>query len=112
MASSDEGYFALELRRGETRPIPIVHRPKDKTLPPYNITGKPVEMRIQPQGAAEIVYNSAPNISITNGVGGELTLAIPGATVTAYAFEHADYVIMLDGKRLLHGPLDIKGLYE
>lgn len=102
----------MELRRGETRSTPFTYRPRDKALPPYVITGKPIEMRIKADGLAEIVYNAAPDIAITNGPGGVFTVGILGATVTAYSFDHADYVIMLDGKRLLHGPLDIKGLYE
>lgn len=111
MANQDVNFYALTLRRGETRPVVFVYRPRDKSLPPYNISGKTAELRIKPQGAAEIVYSS-PEISITNGVGGEITINIPGATVTAYDFQNAPYTVLLDGKRLFYGELTIKSLYE
>lgn len=111
MAEQEPGYLPITLRRGETRPIPLTYGPRDPTLPRYNLTGQPVEMRIQPDDAAEIVI-AGPNVAVTNGPAGEITIAIPAATVTAFAFNNADYVLMLNARRLLHGPLTIKGIYE
>lgn len=111
MANDEKTYFDMTLRRGEARPIVFVYRPRNKSLPPYNLTGKVVQMRIKPPGEAEIIYN-APIISITNGAGGEITISIPEATVNAYAFQNAPYAVLLDGKRLFPGTLTIKSLYE
>lgn len=111
MATEDPSNHPITLRRGETRPIPLVYRPRDLTLVPYNLTGKTVAMRIKPHGETEIVYGS-PEISITDAVGGEITINISGATVTAYDFLNAPYVILLDGKRLIFGTLTIKSLYD
>lgn len=105
-------YHDLTLRRGETRPIPFTYRPIDKSLPPYVITGQPVAMKISPQGSAEIVYTAAPEISITNGAAGEITIAIPGSVVDAFDFQNAMYAILLNGKRLFYGTLTVKSLYE
>lgn len=112
MGANGGAYFELQLFRGDVRPRPFVYRPKDRSLPPYNLTGKTITLKIQPQGQSEIIYSAAPEIAITNAAAGEFTIAIPAATVTGYQFQNAAYVILLDGKRLLHGPLTVKGLYE
>lgn len=111
MANDDKNYLAMTLRRGETKPQVFTYRPRDKSLPPFNLSGKTVEMRIKPNDGNEIVYGS-PQISITNAAGGEITRNIPGAAVTAYDFQNAPYTILLDGKRLFYGTLTIKSLYE
>lgn len=112
MATENPNYHGLTLRRGETRAIPFTYRPRDKTLPPFVITGQPVELRIQPKGAAEIVKNSAPHISVTDGPNGVITIAYPGAEITAFDFQNAKYAVLLNGERLFYGDLTIKDLYE
>jgi hypothetical protein len=32
--------------------------------------------------------------------------------ITAYQFQNASFVILLNGKRLIYGPLTVKSLYE
>lgn len=112
MAKAEPSYYALTLLREDSESIPLTYRPRDKTLPPYVITGQPVEMRIKPKGAAEIVYNSAPNIAVTDGANGEITIAIPSATKAAYTFQNASYAVLLNGKRLFYGDLTLKSIYE
>lgn len=113
MPKDEPGYKALTFRRGETRAVPFTYGPRDKTLPRYDLTGKSVSMRIQPDGAAEIVYTDVnPGCYISNTVGGEITINPTGAMVTAYDFLNAPYVVLLDGKRIMRGELTIKSLYE
>lgn len=112
MAKDDPSYYALTLRRGETRSIPLIFGPRDLSLPRYVITGQSIELRIQPKGAAEITKNSAPHIAVTDGPNGVATIAYPGAEVTAFAFQNAQFVILLNGERWIKGDLTIKDLYE
>lgn len=111
MAIDENNYHPLKLRRGETRTIPFTYRPIDKSLPPYDLTNGVVEMKIQPAGAAEIVFGS-PQIQITDAAAGKIAIAIPGATITAFEFQTAPYAVLLNGKRLFYGDLTIKSLYE
>lgn len=111
MAKQQTGYYDIELVREETRPIVFDYGPVDLTLPRFNITGQPIAMRIKPLGASEIVYGS-PEISITDGPNGEFTVNIPSATVNAYTFQNAAYVILLNSKRLIYGSVTIRSLYE
>lgn len=111
MAINENSYHPLTFRREETRPMLFVFRPRDKSLPPFNLSGKTIQLRIKPHGESEIIFNS-PEISITNAVGGEFTIAIPGATVTAWTFQTAPYAILLDGKRILYGDITVKSVYE
>jgi hypothetical protein len=112
MAKEDPSYYALTLRRGETKSIPLTFGPRDKSLPRYVITGQPVELRIKPKGEAEIVKNSAPHISVTDGPNGVATLAYPGSEVAAFTFQNAQFAILLNGERWIYGDLTIKDLYE
>lgn len=102
----------ITLIRSETRPRKFIYRPRDRTLSPYDLSGKAFVMRIKAKGLTEIVYNAAPEISVTDAVNGEFTIDIPGATVEAYTFQNAPYSITIDGKRLLYGTLTIQSLYE
>lgn len=112
MAKDQPNYLAITLRRGETETIVLEYGPEDLTQDRYNLTGKSVEMRIKPDGQDEIVFDASPEISITDATGGEITVAIPGATVDAWEFQNAKYVILLDGSQLIVGDLTIVGLYE
>ncbi|MBK8810711.1 MAG: hypothetical protein IPN69_08260 [Acidobacteria bacterium] len=107
-----QNYLAITLRRGETEAIVLEYGPEDLTQSRYDLTGKSVEMRIKPDGQDEIVFESAPEIEITDEAGGEITVAIPGATIDAWEFQNAKYVILLDGSQLIVGDLTIVSLYE
>lgn len=112
MAKEDPEYHPIVLRRGETKSVSYTYRPRDKTLPPHNITGKVAMMKIKAKGIPEITY-VAPYVMVTDGPNGVITRALPGADVTAFAFQNADYAMLLDGERLFYGDLTIVGsIYE
>lgn len=111
---TDEGAnHPLTFVRGETRDYVFIYGPRDLTLPRFNITGQSVSIKIKPHGQSEIVYTDVdPGIRISNGAAGEITLNPTGAMKTAYQFQNAPYVILLNGKRWLYGTVTMKSLYE
>lgn len=111
MAKGRSTDFPLTFYRGETRPKKFVYRPRNRSLPPINLNGFTVGMKIKPQGQTEIVFGS-PEVAITNAAGGEITIAIPHATVTAWQFQNARYVVLLNGIRWLAGTVTVKFFYE
>lgn len=111
---ADEGTsHPLIFIRGEERDYLFIYGPRDLTLPRFIITGQSVSMKIKPHGASEIVYTDVnPGIRVSNGAVGEITVNPTGAMKTAYEFQNAPYVILLNGKRLFYGTVTVRPLYE
>lgn len=107
----ESGYREIVLRRGEDRSIKFIYRPRDRSLPPFDISGQTVVLKVKAKGAAEQTFGS-PEVAITNGPGGEITLNGTGSTLTTLQFQSADYAILLNGKRLVYGSLTLTSLYE
>lgn len=103
----------LVLVRGEDRPYVFVYRPRDRSLAPFVITGQSVTMQIIVAGEIVHTYTDLnPGCYISNGAIGEITVNPSAAMKNAYAFQNARYVITLNGKRFLYGPMTVKYLYE
>lgn len=112
MAKDEPSYYALTLRRGESKSRPFTWGPRDKSLPRYNLTGKSIEMRIKPKTGSEIVYNTNPGCYLSDAANGQFTINPTGAMVTAYDFQNASYAVLVDGERIMYGDLTVTGLYE
>lgn len=113
MAKDSPNYYALTLRRGESKSRPFIWGPRDKSLPRYNLTGKAVEMRIKPKGGTEIVYAAVnPGCYLSDAANGQFTINPTGAMVAAYTFQNAEYAVLIDGERVMYGDVTITGLYD
>ena len=54
----ESGYREIVLRRGEDRSIKFIYRPRDRSLPPFDISGQTVVLKVKAKGAAEQTFGS------------------------------------------------------
>ena len=113
MATDEGGELDLVMRRGVDEDRTWIYRPRNRDLPPFDISGQSVSLRIQPHEAEEIVIPDAkPGIPGRDDAGGAVTSNSRGSTKHDWSWQHAPYVIILDGKLFLRGTITLKHLYE
>ena len=100
-------------RRGVNNDIVYIYRPRDKALPPHDITGKVVSLRIQPDGQDEIVLTDEnPGVYVSDGPAGKIHNNVTAAMKNDWSWQNAPYGITLDGKMFLRGTITLKNFYE
>ena len=113
MATDEGGELDLVMRRGVDEDRTGIYTPRNRTLPPFDISGQSVSLKIQPHGEDEIVITDTnPGIYVPNDDAGEVKLNIAAATKNAWSWQNAPYVIILGGKMFLRGTITMKNLYD
>ncbi len=101
--------WVLELVRGALVPKKLYWLETKDT--PFDITGSVAKLRVKADGVDEFEI-AAPEVDVTDGPSGEITIALLDATVGAFDFEEGEVALQLDSKILQTGRIKIRNFYE